>query len=60
MQTAMSRDDIIRREALVYHGWNIAADDDTPRPPEPDCLASAQARRAHRLHHTLPAVITSP
>lgn len=36
-----------RRELFAYHGWNVGAvDDDTPRPPEPCPLSSAQARRA--------------
>ena len=36
-----------RREQLINGGWNLA-DDDRPRPPEPDPLSSAQARRAWR------------
>lgn len=35
-----------RRETWVWGGWNLADDDDTPAPPEPDSLASAQSRRA--------------
>ena len=37
-----------RRETWVWGGWNLT-DDDTPHPPEPDPLASAQSRRAWRL-----------
>ena len=39
-----------KREAYINGGWNLAADDDVPRPPEPDPLASAQARRAAAQH----------
>jgi hypothetical protein len=33
-----------RRESYIHGGWNLA-DDDAPRPPDVDPLASAQARR---------------
>jgi len=39
-------DNDTRRECWTAGGWNLAADDDAPRPPEPDPLTSAQARRA--------------
>jgi len=35
-----------KRETYINGGWNLAADDDAPRPPEPDPMSSAQARRA--------------
>jgi hypothetical protein len=41
-------DDQIRRESWICGGWNLA-DDDCPRIPEPDPMASAQARRFWRL-----------
>jgi len=34
-----------KREAYINGGWYLR-DDDTPAPPEPDPLASAQSRRA--------------
>ena len=56
MQTAMSRDEVIRRESWIRGGWNLR-DDDTPSPPDLDPLASAQARRAARLEDRPAAVI---
>jgi len=35
-----------KRETYINGGWNLAADDDAPRPPEPDPMSSAQSRRA--------------
>jgi len=43
-------DNDTRRETYINGGWNLAADDDAPRPPEPDPLTSAQARRAAAQH----------
>jgi hypothetical protein len=37
-----------RRESWIYGNWN-PTDDDTPRPPEPSPLSSAQSRRAWSL-----------
>lgn len=59
MQTLTTRDLIIRRETMLAAGWS-AVDDDLPRVPELDPLASAQARRAHRLEQQPAAVITAP
>jgi len=39
-----------KREQYINGGWNLAADDDAPRPPEPDPLSSPQARRAAAQH----------
>ena len=36
------------REQWTWGGWNLATDDDAPRPPEPSPMASAQSRRAWR------------
>jgi len=39
-----------KREQYINGGWNLAADDDVPRPPELDPMSSAQARRAAAQH----------
>jgi len=39
-----------KRETYINGGWNLAADDDAPRPPEPDPMSSAQSRRAAAQH----------
>jgi hypothetical protein len=33
------------RERWVRNGWNVSADDDTPKPPEVDPLSSGQRKR---------------
>jgi hypothetical protein len=40
-----------QQEQFWADGWNLGRDDDTPAPPElpePDAMASGQARRAWR------------
>ena len=49
MQT-ISTAEIQRRECYSYSGWNLT-DDDSPRPPEPSPLDSAQCRRWAREEH---------
>ena len=42
-----------KRETYINGGWNLAADDDAPR-PETDPMTSPQARRAAAQHDEVP------
>lgn len=46
----MQAEAMTHRDHLRWAGWQDPTDDDVPRVPEPDPLASAQAKRAWRRH----------